>query len=147
MTKRSTLGQALPCRWGHGSKHGAEVLVCDVCILVGKDRQPTGERFLIMTRALKEVNTLGRKWLWGWSGQQSVGRMLWLRPEGGKGARKKDCDRPSPGVPGGSQVGGRCMMGSPQQGGCGSSPQVPIWYLEFLAFFPFFFLMNLFIWK
>ena len=31
------------------------------------------------------------------------------------------------------------MMGSPQQRGCGSSPQVPIWYLEFLAFFLCFF--------
>ena len=31
------------------------------------------------------------------------------------------------------------MMGSPQRGGFGPSPQGPIWYLEFLAFFVCFF--------
>lgn len=65
-----------------------------------------------MIRALEEVNTLGRKRLWAVLGTPSVGRMLRLRPEGGKGAGEKDCDRPSPAVPGGSQVRGRWEPGA-----------------------------------
>lgn len=69
--------------WRNSGKHPAEVPVLVASTFWGRKTQQTDKRFLIMIHALKDVNRLCEKCLWGWwSGDLSEGRMFQLRREG-----------------------------------------------------------------